>query len=230
MKEQEREGLAESEQSANAGLSLAENFEKHPIKTMPSSEEKAEKKAKKIQDIKKRFSAKRLALMAIFVALSFCVSLLEFPIFPATPFLELDFGNVFIMLIGFLLGPVEGVLVCAVKESLSLLGPNSNPVGQLANIIMTSAYILLPSIIYRKYKGMDVALFSLAGACVIATTVSLMVNHILFPMYMGESGEQLFYDAFWLIALFNIIKTVSISVLTVLLYKRLSNFLKKIKI
>ena len=77
---------------------------------------------------------------------------------------------------------------------------------------------------------MDVALFSLAGACVIATTVSLMVNHILFPMYMGESGEQLFYDAFWLIALFNIIKTVSISVLTVLLYKRLSNFLKKIKI
>ena len=136
------------------------------------------------ETVGKKVSAKRLALMAVFVALSFVVSLFEFPIFPAAPFLELDFGNVFIMLIGFLLGPVEGVIVCVVKELLSMIGPNSNLVGQLANIIMTSAYILLPSILYRKHKGMDVVLFSLAGACVISTTASLFVNHfVLFPMY-----------------------------------------------
>lgn len=67
---------------------------------------------------KKMFSAKRIALMAIFTALSFVVSMLEFPIFPQAEFLKLDFGNVFIMLIGFLLGPVEGMIVLVIKELL----------------------------------------------------------------------------------------------------------------
>ena len=64
---------------------------------------------------KNRFSAKRLALMAIFVALSYVVSILDFPIFPSAGFLQLDFGNVFIALIAFLLGPIEGVIVCLLK-------------------------------------------------------------------------------------------------------------------
>ena len=62
--------------------------------------------------VKKMFSAKRLALMAVFAALSFVVSLFEFPIFPtAANSLKLDFGNGFIMLKAFLYGPVEGVIV-----------------------------------------------------------------------------------------------------------------------
>ena len=39
------------------------------------------------------------------------------------------------------------------------------------------------------------------------------------------------FAAFWIaLLIFNLIKTVAIGVLTLLLYKRLSNFLKKIKI
>ena len=63
--------------------------------------------------LKSRFTAKRLSLMAVFTALAYVVSLFDFPIFPAAPFLKLDFGNVFILLISFLLGPVEGMIVCA---------------------------------------------------------------------------------------------------------------------
>ena len=38
--------------------------------------------------LKRFFTAKRMALMAVFVALSYVVSLFDFPIFPATPFLN----------------------------------------------------------------------------------------------------------------------------------------------
>ena len=65
---------------------------------------------KEKKTIKERFSAKRIAVMAIFVALSFATSLLSFPLFPGSPvfFLELDFGNVFILLISFLLISHDG--------------------------------------------------------------------------------------------------------------------------
>ncbi len=183
--------------------------------------------------IKKRFTAKRLALMAIFVALSFTVSLLSFAIFPASPvfFLELDFGNVFILLISFLLGPIEGIIVCVLKETLRIMAGSTGGVGELANMLMTSAYILLPSIVYQYKKGIKTVIITLVGACLIGTGAALLVNRfITFPLFLGAEGAAVFAEGFWLIVAFNLIKTVSIGLLTVLLYKRLSNFLKHLKI
>ena len=183
--------------------------------------------------LKKRFSAKRLALMAVFVALSFSVSLLSFPIFPASPvfFLELDFGNVFILLISFLLGPVEGVIVCVLKETLRIMAGSTGGVGELANMLMTSAYILLPSIVYQYKKGIKSVIITLCIACLLGTGAALIVNRfITFPLFLGKNGAGVFNEGFWLIVAFNVIKTAVISILTLLLYKRLSNFLKKLKI
>lgn len=184
-------------------------------------------------ELKTRFTAKRICLMAIFVALAFAVSLLSFPIFPASPvfFLELDFGNVFILLISFLLGPVEGVIVCVLKETLRILAGRTGGVGELANMLMTSAYILLPSIAYQYKKEFKWVMITLLGACFIGTGAALLVNRfITFPLFLGEAGRTVFQQGFWLIVAFNFIKTISIGALTLLLYKRLSNFLKSIKI
>ena len=187
--------------------------------------------------LKQRFTTKRIALMAIFVALSLAISILSFSLFPASPvfFLEPDFGNVFILLISFLLGPIEGVIVCVLKEGLRIFAGKTGGVGELANMLMTSAYILLPSIVYQYRKGLKSVILALIGACVIGTAAALVVNRfITFPLF-GEAflhtdGVQLFMGSFWLIVAFNLIKTVTISALTLLLYKRLSNFLKRFKI
>ncbi len=179
----------------------------------------------------KHFTAKRMALMAVFVALAYTVSFLEVPLFPAAPFLKLDFGNVFIMLISFLLGPVEGTLVCLLKEVLRLLGSSSGGVGEIANFMMTTSYLLLPAIVYRYHKGLKVVIFSLCGGCALATGMALLCNrYINFPLYMGAGAKEAFAKFFWYVLGFNLIKTAAISIITVLLYKRLSNFLKKMKI
>ncbi len=180
---------------------------------------------------KKRLSAKRLAFMAIFVALSYAISFWEIPLFPATPYLKLDFGNVFILLISFLLGPIEGIIVCALKESLRMLSSSSGCVGELANMAVTTAFILLPSIVYQFRKGLRWVIPCLIAACFIGTGAALVTNRfITFPLYMKGAAAVVFKDAFWFIVAFNLIKTAVISFLTVLLYKRLSNFLKKMKI
>ena len=184
----------------------------------------------------RRFTAKRIAIMAVFTALSLAVSFASFPIFPASPvaFLELDFGNVFILLISFLLGPMEGVIVCVLKETLHILLSirPTNGVGELANMLMTSAYILLPAIVYQYKKGLKWVIPSLVVACFIGTGAALFANRcITFPMYMGwEMGGEMFFANVGLIIAFNFIKTASIGILTILLYKRLSNFFKKWKV
>jgi riboflavin transporter FmnP len=186
---------------------------------------------KKRKTIKQRFSGKRIALMAIFVAISYAISLLDFPIFPATPFLKLDFGNAFILLSSFLLGPIEGVIVCVLKETLRVLGSSSGGVGEIANMLTTTAYILLPSVIYRFKKGLKIVIPCLVAACFIGTAAALLTNRfITFPLYMGAGAAAVFTQSFWFIVAFNLIKTVSVGIITMLLYKRLSNFLKKMKI
>ena len=181
-------------------------------------------------NLKNRFSAKRIALMGVFVALSFGVSFLEFPIFPPAPFLKLDFSNVFILLISLLLGPVEGVIVCVLKECLRLIGSSSGGVGELANMAVTTAYILLPSIAYRFRKGLKYVIPCLIAACFIGTGAAMLANRFInFPLYMGEGAREAFAALWGYVLGFNLIKTAAVGILTALLYKRLSNFLKKLK-
>lgn len=192
------------------------------------------------RSLKARFTAKRLAFMAVFVALSYAVSFLEIPMaFLGAPFLKLDFGNVFIVLISFLLGPLEGVLVCLMKEGLRCLSSTSMCAGELANFLITSSYLLLPSIVYQYRKTLRVVIFTLSASCLIATGMALLSNRILiFPAFALLLGGDIYgmtvqeaFSAFWVALLvFNLIKTVAVGVATMLLYKRLSNFLKKMKI
>ena len=189
--------------------------------------------------MKSVFWTKRIALMGIFVALSYAVSFLEIPmpLFGAT-FLKLDLGNVFIALTGFLLGPVEAILVCAMKEGLRCLTSTSMCAGELANFITTSVFVLLPSIVYKYKKNIKTVIITLSVSCVIATATSLAVNkYIVFPAYALVLGGSIFglsveeaFSSFWLgILAFNAIKTVAVSLLTMALYKRLSNVIKKIE-
>ena len=188
--------------------------------------------------LKERITVKRIALMAVFVALSYVVSFLEIPmpLFGAS-FLKLDFGNVFILLISFLLGPIEGVIVCLLKESLRLIGGTG--AGELANFIVTSVFLLLPSIVYQYHKNLKTVIFTLGASCLIASGVALITNRfIVFPFYAVVLGGSIFgmtvevaFSTFWIaVLIFNVIKTVSVALFTILLYKRLSNFLKKHKI
>ena len=221
--EQENESVQESVQTSEGEAQTAR-------------EQTAEGKVAKTP-FKNRFTPKRIALMAVFAALAFAVSLGSIPLFPATPvfFLELDFGNVLILLIGFLLGPIEGIIVCVLKECVRLLAGSTLGVGELANMLMTTAFILYPAIVYQYKKGVKSVLFSLLVACVVGTAAAHLVNRfITFPLFgevfLHTDGVALFYGSFWLILAFNAIKTVAISIVTLLLYKRLSNFLRKWKI
>lgn len=185
----------------------------------------------------KVFNAKKIAIMGIFLALSYAVSFIEIPApFFGASFLKLDLGNVFIALISFLYGPIEGVIVCLLKESLRCITSTSLCAGELANFISTSVYILLPSICYKFRRNLKTVIITLSVSCIIATGMALLVNRfIVFPVFaylfggsiFGMTVEVAFNTFVWGLVIFNLLKTVSISLLTMLLYKRLSNLIKR---
>ncbi|MBO5526039.1 MAG: ECF transporter S component [Clostridia bacterium] len=180
---------------------------------------------------KELFSAKRIAKIAIFAALAYAISWVEIPIIPAVPFLKLDFGNVFILLSSFLFGPVEGILVCAVKEALRAITSSTGGVGEIANFTVTTAFILIPSVVYRFKKGIPVVLATMGAACFVQIGAALLMNrYVNFPLFgtlFGFDGIALFNASIWWIVLFNAVKSVSVCILTFLLYKRLEKLLNK---
>ncbi len=185
----------------------------------------------KKQTLKNRFSPKRIAILAMLIALAYALSFISFPIFPATPYFKLDFSNIFILLSSLLFGPVEGIIVCIIKEILGVTNSSSGGVGEIANAIMTTSFILIPSIVHRFKPSFKTLAASLLPACLIGTACALVTNRfIIFPMYMGQGAEAVFQDAFWFAIAFNLIKTVSVSLVTCIIFKRTNSFIKKFKI
>ena len=179
--------------------------------------------------IKSTFTTKNVAGMAVFVALAYVISYLEFPLFAAVPFLKLDFSNVFIMLGGFMYGPLPAILIGLAKEFLCFLTKSTTGgVGEIANFCMILSYVLLPSIVYLYKKGIKSVVLSLVVASILQPITSLVCNRFInFPLY---GMTALFAQVWHFILFFNVIKSVAISIVTMLLYKRVSYLFKRISL
>lgn len=185
--------------------------------------------------LRAHFTASRLAYIALFTALAYVVTFLEFSVFPAVSFLKLDFSNVFFLLEGFLFGPVEVTVSILIKELLCLADSSTMGVGELANFIMSFAYVIVPSVGYRYLKGKGWVVVFLVVAAALQIGVSFLVNrYINFPFFgevfhaFGSMTGKEFFDTVWYYVIaFNAIKSVSVGVAVYFIYKPLSRFLKK---
>ena len=180
---------------------------------------------------RKNLSAtKKLAGTGVFAALAFVVSLLEFPIFPSANFLKLDFSLVFVLLAGFIFGPVSGICVSAVKELLRFaMGSSTGGVGEIANFVVTVAFIIIPTVVYAYKKGFVTVIITLVIGCVLEAAAALVANRFInFPLFMGDGAEAAFASLWQFVLWFNLIKSVAVSGITILLYKKVSALIKKI--
>lgn len=180
------------------------------------------------------FSATKIAYIALFTALAYVVTFLEFPIFPSVPManqLKFDFANVFFLIEGFIFGPVEAIVSIAVKELLCLADSQTSGVGEVANFIMSTAYIIVPSVGYRFLKGRKWVIIFLVAACVMQTGIGFVVNMLINFPFFGTlyhfDGKAAFWQVWEFVIYFNLIKSVAISVIVMIIYKPLSKLIKK---
>ncbi len=187
-----------------------------------------ENSTKEKKEAKSPFTAKKLALIAAFTALAFGASFLDFPVFPAAPFLKLDFSFAIMLIAAYMLGALSGEMTVIIFTLFRLPLSQTGMIGELANFIMAQFFVVIPSLIYERKRKFSVVAITLSAATVIISAVSLIINrYLLFPFYMQDGAAAFFADVWYLIVLFNLIKGAANAVITVLLYKRLKKILHK---
>lgn len=193
------------------------------------------------------FSAKGIAQIGVLTAIATVLMLFEFPLWFAPEFYKLDLSDIPILIGGFALGPVAGFVMELLKNLLNLLinGTMTGGIGELSNFVVGCALVMPSAIIYMKQKTKKGAIIALmAGTLSITLIASLMNAYVLLPVYaavfhmpmdallaMGTAVNPNIKDlptfVTFAVAPFNLFKGAVDSVITVLIYKKVSPILHK---
>ncbi len=187
----------------------------------------------------------KIAKIAVISALAGVVNLFTVPLPFFLPFYEMDFSDVIVLIGGFHLGPWAVLIIEAIKQLINLCinGTVTAFVGEIANFLMGVAFVFPAAFLYQKKKTFVGALCGIGIGLASLTVVSALLNYFaLIPIYAKVFGMEAVLnmakgvipavnDLKSLILLgtipFNLFKGLVCSLLTVLLYKRVSPLLKK---
>ncbi|MBQ7653282.1 MAG: ECF transporter S component [Clostridia bacterium] len=195
---------------------------------------------------------KKLALTAVLSGLAFGLYMLgplcKLPlIFPS--FLDLQFSELPALIGGFALGPAYGALIIIIKCALKLPMSSTAFTGELCDALLGLAFVLPASIFYRFYKTKKGAALSILIGSVVCVATALLLNRfVIVPTYVklffkGEWSplvgmlttlfpkitQENFYNYYlWGSVLpFNVLRCLITSLVTFLVYKRVSKLFKK---
>lgn len=192
-------------------------------------------------DLNKTIKISLLSAIA-FVLMFFEIPL---PIFPS--FLQIDLSDLPALLGTFALGPVSGVLIELFKNVLHIVfkGTQTGFVGEFANFMVGSIFVVTAGIIYKMRKSKKTAILGLiAGTVVMSLSASVLNYTVLLPLYakifkapieafvaMGtaiNSNIKTVKDLVLLSILpFNLLKGIVVSAVTIPVYKSISPILHR---
>ena len=193
-------------------------------------------------------SPKYITTVAVSAAIASILMLLEFPVlFLAPDFYKLDFSELPVLISAFYLGPMAGVLTEFLKILLKLAFKSTSTalVGELANFAVGCALVLPASMVYHFRRSKVSAMCGLTTGALIMTVFGSLFNAIyLLPAFAAlyhmplealvEAGTSINskitnLSSFVVLAVapLNLLKSLSVSVLTILLYKRIEPIMFK---
>lgn len=194
-----------------------------------------------------RSSVRRLTMAAMMGAVAFVLMYFSFSVPVLSPFADFDFSYLPELIGGFVLGPAGAVEIIAVKILLKLVfkGTSTMLTGELQKFLLSCAYVLPAVLYYRKNRTKRGAMIGLVLGTVVGVIVAIITNvYIIFPFYIKLYGmdwaaiidmctavNPLIHDLPTMVAFsiipFNLISMTVISLIAMLVYKKISVPLKK---
>ncbi len=195
--------------------------------------------------MRERFlTTKNVVLMAMFGTLGAVLMIFEFPLlFLAPEFYKLDLSEVPVLVGSFALGPMAGMVIEVVKILVRLvIKPTSTGfVGEFANLVIGCALVVPAGAVYRIRRTRNGALAGMAAGTVTMAVSGIVVNAlIMLPFYskfmpldtiisMGAAVNPAVSNV-WSFAVicvgpFNVVKGLLVSMITLLVYKRISTLI-----
>ena len=197
---------------------------------------------------RKLLNTKNVVLMGMFGALAAVLMLFEVPLpFLAPSFYGLDFAEVPMLVGTFALGPVAGIVMQIVKILIKLiLKPTSTGfVGEFANVCIGCSLILPAGLIYQFKKTKKGAIVGMVAGTMIMAVVGAVLNAlVMLPFYSNFMPLDTIIAAgaainpaicnvwtfvFLAVAPFNLVKGFIVSLITALIYKRVSMIIHAVR-
>ena len=194
-------------------------------------------------DLRETTKSHRISIVGICAAIATVLHMLDFPLlFLAPDFYKVDFSELPVLLCGFYLGPSATIACEGIKILLKLLfkGTSTAFVGDFANFAVGCSLVLPATVIYHAHKSKHSAIIGLIVGSLCMTVFGSAFNAIyLLPKFaqlygipleaivgMGAkiNGNITNVTTFVMICVapLNLLKSAVVSVLTLLLYKRVA--------
>lgn len=189
-----------------------------------------------------KFSARTITVTALLSAIAYILAFAEFPVPLSPSFARMDLSDFPALIGAYAFGPFVGVLVELVKNALQLLSTSTGGVGELANFLIGASFVFTAGLIYQSHKTKRTAwIAGIVGSIVMGVAAAGANFFILLPLFeqfmpmeqlIASFGkcipfihtklDVVLYNAFP----FNLLKGLVITILTMLVYKRLRPVLK----
>ncbi|MCI9312848.1 MAG: ECF transporter S component [Erysipelotrichaceae bacterium] len=195
----------------------------------------------------KKLNVREIALIGVLGGMAGVLMLFRTPLPFMPPFMDFDLASLPELIGGFAMGPVAAVCIILVKllVKLALVGTNSMFTGEISNLLLSLSYVLPAVILYHRHKNKRSAVNGMLVGTILCAIAAVLTNLLLIiPFYVnlyGMSMEDILMmcqavnpyvsDTLMLALLgiipFNLIKRGAESLLTLLLYKKISPMLKQ---
>lgn len=199
------------------------------------------------KDRRRLSGARTVSFVAVFGAIAAVLMLIEIPLFFAPSFYKIDLSEIPILICTFYLGPAAGVFCELIKVLVKLLikGTSTAFVGDFANFFVGCSLVLPASVVYHCKKTKKSAVLGLITGTLVMTVFGSFFNAVyLLPKFaqlyglplediiaMGTMVNPAISSVSTLVAFavvpFNLLKGAIVSLLTLLLYKRVERLFRR---
>ena len=175
----------------------------------------------------------KMVKVSLLTGIAFILMFIQIPIVPIFPWLKMDVSDVPALMGAFAFGPLTGILIEFLKVVMNFLltGSSTGGVGEVANFMIGVSFIAPAALIYWKNKSKKTAIIGMIVGLLAMEVVAILANiYLLLPLYGMQMApaELMKYVTVGLLP-FNTIKGFIISILTYMLYKKVSATIFKVE-
>lgn len=171
-----------------------------------------------------RWGTRQLVTMALMCAIGVLLSFIEFPLLPGVAWLKYDASAMPAMVCGFAFGPGAGLAVGVVGAVIHgiLLADFS---GAIMTILVVAGFVVPASIVYHRLHTFKGAILGLVVGVIASTVMAILGNLVITPLYLGVPLDAVISMIIPILTPFNLLKATLNAVLTIIVYKSVSNLM-----
>lgn len=170
------------------------------------------------------WDTRQLVTMALMCAIGVLLSFIEFPLLPGVTWLKYDASAMPAMVCGFAFGPAAGLsvgVVGAVIHGILM----ADFTGALMNILVVAGFVLPAALVYRRSRTFRSGVVGLVLSVVAATLMAILGNLLVTPAWLGVPLDAVVAMILPILTPFNLAKGALNAVLTLVVYKSVSNLI-----